>query len=133
MRAKPEEVCRGVRKGLSTVKTNKQQTRKHSLLQRSVSWNDKVRKVGDSNKNWDTKVGYLNNGMSRLDTKSRTAPIVVKDPHPVSPVTDLRAHYTAGKLWRSSLLLPRPTNTLDSGFRTIQNKKHKIPRAPNQE
>ena len=34
-------------------------------------------------------MGYLNNGMSRLDTKSRTAPIV-KDPYPVSPVTDLR-------------------------------------------
>jgi len=55
-------------------KTNKQGSIASAI--RIVSCNDKVRNVGDSDKNWDTKVGYLNNGMSRLDTKSRTAPFV---------------------------------------------------------
>ena len=60
-------------KGCQAEKNKHKKTRKHSFNDRAVAHIDKVRNVGDSDKNGDTKVGYLNNGMSRLDTKSRIA------------------------------------------------------------
>lgn len=35
-----------------------------------------MKKVRDSDKNGDTKAGYLNNGLSRLDSRSWTASLV---------------------------------------------------------
>jgi hypothetical protein len=84
---------RSVRKELSKNKNKK--TRKLSFNDRVVEHIYKVRKVGDSDKNGDTRAGYLNNGMSRLDTKSRIAPL-----HSISSRDGIRVY--AGKLCMES-------------------------------
>ncbi|SRR5258708_11960142 len=57
-------------------KKKQKKTRKHSFTDRIVVQADSPKVRDSDDKNEGTKARYLNNGMSRLDTKSRIAPFL---------------------------------------------------------